>query len=174
MTYIRSRGTKSKFSRWNKNKRSIPNNRVRPFRFFFYPIAVAVKPGASLEVSCLTDIPSASRSLNNVLIKSFDIDLRFMPVDGCFRPTWVRFAIVVQTGPYILPNAAELIAGVSHLDIYIDMSSSREGWQNRTYALNSQYKVIFLPQAEGVIGHGIGGKHIPTKMARLAKGQTLG
>jgi hypothetical protein len=27
---------------------------------------------------------------------------------------------------------------------------------------------------ESVIGHGIGGKHIPTKMAHLAKSQTLG
>ena len=138
-----SRGTKTKFSRWNKNKRSIPNDRVRPFRFFRYPIAVAAKPGAALEVQCLTDIPVASRSLNNILIKSFDIDLRFMPVAGCVQPTWVRFALVVQTGPYVLPNALELIAGTSHTDNYIDMSSTNAGWQNRSYALNSQYKVIF-------------------------------
>ena len=120
----RFRPKSKKFSRWNKNKRSIPNVRVRPFRFFRYPVPVAAKPGAALEVQCLTDIPSASRTFNNVLIKSFDIDLQFMPVDGCFRPTWVRFAIVVQTGTYILPNASELIHGVSHLDNFIDMSSA--------------------------------------------------
>ena len=49
--------------------------------------------------------------------------------------------------------------------------------------------VFFLPQTKGffphdftliasvvgksVIGHGIGGKHIPAKMARLAKSQSL-
>jgi hypothetical protein len=119
----RFRPKSKKFSRWNKNKRSIPNVRVRPFRFFHFPVAVAVKPGAALEDQYLTDIPSASRTFNNVLIKSFDIDLQFMPVDGCFRPTWVRFTIVVQTGTYILPNASELIHGVSHLDNFIDMSS---------------------------------------------------
>lgn len=134
---------KSKFQRWNKNKASIPNTRVKPFRFFRYPIQVAAKPGAALEFQCLTDIPVASRSLNNLLIKSFDIDLRFMPVSGADRPTWVRFALVVQTGTYTAPNASELIHGVSHTDNFIDMSTTNAGWQNRSYALNSVYKVIY-------------------------------
>jgi hypothetical protein len=37
------------------------------------------------------------------------------------------------------------------------------------------FTLIALVMGESVlIGHGIGGKHIPTKMARLAKGQMLG
>jgi len=77
------------------------------------------------------------------MIKSFDIDLHFMPLDGCIRPTWVRFLIVVQTGKYILPNATELIKGNSHTDNFIDMNTNREGWQNRTYGINAFYKPIF-------------------------------
>jgi hypothetical protein len=134
---------KGKFQRWNKNKRSIPNVRVNPGRFFRYNLTLSSKPGAAMEVQCLTDIPSANRINNNIRIKNFDIDLRFMPVTGCTSPTWVRFAVVVQTGTYILPNAAELIGGTSHIDNYIDMNTNREGWQNRTYGLNSMYKVIY-------------------------------
>lgn len=77
------------------------------------------------------------------MIKSFDIDFRFMGVDGCVRPTWVRFALVVQTGPYAFPNATELIGGISHADNFIDMNTNRAGWENRTYPLNPQYKVIY-------------------------------
>jgi hypothetical protein len=33
---------------------------------------------------------------------------------------------------------------------------------------------VTLPKKHGGIGHGIGGKHIPTKMAHLAKSQMLG
>jgi hypothetical protein len=36
------------------------------------------------------------------------------------------------------------------------------------------FTLIASVVGENVIGHGIGGKHIPTKMAHLAKGQTLG
>jgi hypothetical protein len=132
-----------KVRRWERNKRSIPNVRCNPFRFFRYNLTNASKVGASLETSCLTDIPAASRSLNNIMLKSFDIDLHFMPLDGCIRPTWVRFLIVVQTGKYILPNATELIKGTSHTDNFINMNTDREGWQNRTYAVNPFYKPIF-------------------------------
>ena len=36
------------------------------------------------------------------------------------------------------------------------------------------FTLIASVVGESVIGHGIGGKHILTKMAHLAKGQTLG
>jgi hypothetical protein len=36
------------------------------------------------------------------------------------------------------------------------------------------FTLIASVMGESVIGHGIGGKHIPTKMVRLAKGQSLG
>jgi len=40
--------------------------------------------------------------------------------------------------------------------------------------LPHDFTLIASVVGENVIGHGIDGKHIPTKMARLAKGQTLG
>lgn len=138
----KKKGT-SKFSRWNKNKRSIPNVQVNPFRFFRNTCTLASKPGAALEWKCLTDIPSASHGFNNVKLKSFDIDLKFMPVTGANQPTWLRFAIVVQTGVYADPIATNLIGGLSHSDNYINMSTDREGWMNRTFPLNSMYKVIY-------------------------------
>ena len=36
------------------------------------------------------------------------------------------------------------------------------------------FTLIASVVGESVIGHGIGRKHIPTKMTHLAKGQTLG
>jgi len=133
----------SKFSRWNFAKKSIPNIRVNPGRFYRYTYTVPNKPGAALETHCLTDIPSGSRVHNNIMLKGFEIQFQFMPVAGCDRPTFLRFAIVVQTGPYVLPSAVELLGGTSHADNFINMSSDRAGWENRSYPLNKQYKVIY-------------------------------
>ncbi len=119
------------------------NVQVNPFRFFRNTCTLASKPGAALEWKCLTDIPSSSRGFNNVKLKSFDIDLKFMPVTGANQPTWLCFAIVVQTGVYADPIATNLIGGLSHSDNYINMSTDREGWMNRTFPLNSLYKVIY-------------------------------
>lgn len=133
----------SKFARWNKNKRSIPNVRINPGRFFRYNQTLSGTPGATLVFQCLTDIPSASRIQQNIRLKSFDIDMRFMPVTGCIQPTFVRFMLVVQTGTFINPSSTELLGGTSHTDNFINMNTDREGWENRSYPINSLYKVIF-------------------------------
>jgi hypothetical protein len=122
----------------------IPNMRVVPFKSYRYVYNNAVgKLGASLEAHCMTDIPFSFRGFNNIRIKSFDINLHIHPEADCVRPTWVRFALVVQTGPYVFPTITNLLHGTTHSDNYIDMSSARDGWQNRTYALNPLYKVIY-------------------------------
>ena len=76
--------------------------------------------------------------LNNICIKSFDVNLSFMPVTGCNRPTFVRFALVVQTAPYSVPGVGELLHGVSHTNNFIDLSSTQDGWILRHNALNPQ------------------------------------
>jgi hypothetical protein len=138
-----SKKASNKWSRWKRTIRSIPSTRVKPFRFFRYPLADPSRVGAQLATGCLTDIPFASRTLNNILIKSFDINLQFMPVQGCDRPTFVRFALVVQTGPYSAPTAAQLLHGYSHTNNFIDMGTTQDGWMNRNFAINPNYRVIY-------------------------------
>lgn len=135
-----------KFARWNKTKRAIPSTHPLPYKTYRYAITntpATAKPGAAMETHCLTDLPISARELNVVKIKSFDIDLHFMPHTGATRPTWVRFAIVVQTGDYSLPVATNLLSGLTHSDSYINMSSDRDGWMNRTLSLNPLYRVIY-------------------------------
>lgn len=132
----------SKFTRWNRNKKSIPNVRINPSHFYRYNLTLVDTPGATLSYQCLTDIPATARIHNNIRIQSFDIDLRFMPVTGAIQPTYIRF-MLVQTGLYVNPSTVELLGGTSHGDNFINMSTDREGWENRSYSLNSLYKVIF-------------------------------
>ncbi len=84
-----SKKASNKWSRWKRTIRSIPSTRVKPFRFFRYPLGNSTFQGAQLSTGCLTDIPIASRSLNNIFVKSFDINLS-ATIDLCYNKQMIK------------------------------------------------------------------------------------
>lgn len=152
--YVRRRKTAKKgmstspqYNRWMKNIQSIPNavSNMSKYKRFQYTNSVGIG-GGELTSQCITDFPQgAQRSDNTVNIKSFDVDLHFTPFQGCIMPTWVRFAVFVQTGKYESPinQVTDFLEGIEVNNSYLNISTAPQGWILRTQPLNPRYKVIY-------------------------------